>query len=118
MALDALLARFEGRAVTPVTPAVTLDVTVRPAWIGACTPVTPVTAEYRLAANDPEPPQDPAAWRELAQAYHAHHFNCQTCQAAGRGAMYGLRCGVGASLWTKYTNQSTPQRKVKHENPH
>lgn len=61
-----------------------------------------------LAANDPdlppEPPADPNAWRELAQAYHAHHFNCQKCIAAGRGAMYGLRCGVGMALWTNYQN--------------
>ena len=59
-----------------------------------------------LAANDPnpppEPPADPNAWRELAQAYHAHHFNCSACIAAGRGVMYGLRCGVGAALWTVY----------------
>ena len=61
-----------------------------------------------LAANDlnpdPEPPPDPNAWRELAQAYHAHHFGCSTCIAAGRGAMYGLRCGTGAALWINYQN--------------
>ncbi|MHB1199169.1 MAG: hypothetical protein ACYCZ6_06340 [Polaromonas sp.] len=49
---------------------------------------------------------DPNAWRELAQAYHAHHFQCGVCKAAGRGAGYGPRCGVGASLWTNY--QGTP----------
>lgn len=60
-----------------------------------------------FAVNDPapEPPADPSAWRELAQAYHAHHFNCPTCIAAGRGAAYGLRCGTGAALWTNYQNQ-------------
>ena len=61
-----------------------------------------------LAANDPnpppEPPSDPNAWRELAQAYHAHHFKCSTCIAAGRGAVYGMRCGAGAALWTSYQN--------------
>ena len=61
-----------------------------------------------LAANDlnpdPEPPPDPNAWRELAQAYHAHHFGCSTCIAAGRGAVYGLRCGTGAALWNAYQN--------------
>lgn len=59
-----------------------------------------------LAANDPvpEPPADPNAWRELAQAYHEHHFGCSTCVAAGRGVVYGLRCGVGAALWTSYQN--------------
>ena len=52
------------------------------------------------AANAPEPSANPAAWRELAQAYHAHHFACKTCIAAGQGR--GLRCGCGAALWTKY----------------
>lgn len=45
MALDALLARLEGRAVTPVTADETPDVTRKPAPMLACTPVTPVTAE-------------------------------------------------------------------------
>lgn len=56
------------------------------------------------AANDPpsEPPTDPNAWRELAAAYNAHHFKCSTCIAAGRGAQYGLRCGVGAALWASH----------------
>ena len=62
--------------------------------------------DWLQAANDPnpppEPPADPHAWRELAEAYHDHHFNCSTCIAAGRGAMYGLRCGVGAALMTVY----------------
>ena len=59
------------------------------------------------AVNDPvpeppEPPLDPNAWRELAAAYHLHHFKCSTCIAAGRGAVYGLRCGAGAALWNAY----------------
>lgn len=60
--------------------------------------------DWLHAANDPlpEPPLDPNAWRELAAAYHQHHFACPTCIAAGRGAVYGLRCGVGAALWTSY----------------
>ena len=57
-------------------------------------------------ANDPEPPGDPSTWHELAKAYNEHHFACKTCQAAGRGSQYGLRCGVGASLWRAY------QRKI------
>jgi len=55
------------------------------------------------AANDPEPSQDPANWRELAAEYHAHHFHCPACIAAGQGR--GLRCGVGMSLWTTYQTQ-------------
>ena len=57
---------------------------------------------FLQAANEIEPPTDPGAWRELARAYHLHHFECPTCQAAGRGTRYGLRCGVGTALWTTY----------------
>ena len=59
---------------------------------------------HELEVSESEPAADPNAWRELAQAYHAHHFNCSTCIAAGRGAGYSLRCGVGAALWTSYQN--------------
>jgi len=55
----------------------------------------------------PEPPFDPDAWRELAEAYHAHHFSCAYCIAAGRGNRYGVHCGVGAALWTSYENTQT-----------
>ena len=58
--------------------------------------------EFLKAANEIEPPADPGAWRELARAYHLHHFECGTCKAAGRGTPYGLRCGVGTALWTTY----------------
>ena len=64
--------------------------------------------DWLQAANDPnpppEPPADPNAWKELAEAYSAHHFSCAHCIAAGLGARYGLRCGVGAALWTNYQN--------------
>ena len=97
-----------------------------------CTPDTPDTscfvdtrinaqfAQFGEAVNDPastqppdlvqppnpapEPPTDPNAWRELAAAYHQHHFKCPVCIAAGRGAGYGLRCGTGAALWTSYSD--------------
>ena len=49
--------------------------------------------------------QTPRDWRELAAEYHLHHFTCKTCQAAGRGSQYGLRCGTGSALWTNYQNQ-------------
>lgn len=42
-------------------------------------------------------------WRMLGKAYQAHHWTCATCIAAGLG--YGLRCGVGASLWTAYKGE-------------
>ena len=56
---------------------------------------------FPLAENYPAQKQtaNPNAWRELAQAYYAHHFNCPVCIAAGRGTGYGLRCGTGAALW-------------------
>ena len=62
--------------------------------------------DWLQAANDPapEPTADPKDWRELAQAYNAHHFKCAVCIAAGRGAVYGLRCGTGAALWNAYQN--------------
>ena len=50
----------------------------------------------------PEPPTDPADWRELAAAYHAHHFKCPICKAAGRDSQYGQRCGAGMALWRLY----------------
>lgn len=63
MALDALLARFEGRVVTPVTPDAIADVTPKPAPMLVCTPVTPVTAENDDTADKAtgEPLPDPAA---------------------------------------------------------
>lgn len=62
MALDALLARLEGRAVTPVTADAIADVTPKPAPMLACTPVTPVTAENDDTADKAtgEPLPDPA----------------------------------------------------------
>jgi hypothetical protein len=45
---------------------------------------------------------EPADWRALDAAYQAHHFNCKTCIAAGRGSRYGQRCSVGSALWRAY----------------
>lgn len=111
-----------GAADTPDTPAKTMGYHLKPAWTGACTPDTPdtpvlcetrtlaQTGQWGEASNDanamdaatpaslPELPD----WRTLDKAYLAHHTHCHICQAAGRGARYGLRCGVGAALWTAY----------------
>ena len=38
-----------------------------------------------------------------AKPYHAHHFHCPDCIAAGRGIGYGRRCAVGLALWNDYT---------------
>ena len=70
--------------------------------VGLSRVVLPVAE--KLAEESLEPPTNPNAWRELATAYHHHHFACPVCIAAGRGAGYGLRCGVGAALWTSYQN--------------
>ena len=53
----------------------------------------------------PVVPADPIAWQALADAYHAHHFCCLTCIAAGRGLMYWERCAPGMFLWTAYDEQ-------------
>ena len=50
-----------------------------------------------------------------AKAYHAHHFNCRTCIAAGRGTLYGWRCAVGLALWTTYTGVDEFQTKGGHD---
>jgi hypothetical protein len=56
-----------------------------------------------LAVSPPTILEKPADWQALDAAYLAHHFNCPTCIAAGRGERYGLRCGTGAALWRAYT---------------
>ncbi len=63
--------------------------------------------DWLTAANDEATqaltsPDDPADWHELDAAYMTHHFNCKTCIAAGGGIRYGMRCGVGVSLWRAY----------------
>jgi hypothetical protein len=62
-----------------------------------------LTAANEAASQAPNPPENPSDWKELAAAYHAHHFNCPTCIAAGRGPRYGQRCGVGMALWRVYS---------------
>ena len=68
----------------------------------------------RLAASKTQllealSPPEPAAidWRELDRVYLAHHFNCPTCIAAGRGR--GLRCGTGSVLWAAYSAATEPK---------
>jgi len=75
--------------------------------------------DWVKAANDaeiaaPEPPSNPASptdWHAADAAYQAHHFNCPTCIAAGRGSRYGLRCGLGATLWRAYVQADQPGTK-------
>ena len=63
--------------------------------------------DWVKAANDASPPD----WHALDAAYLAHHFNCPTCIAAGRGSRYGLRCGTGAALWCAYAQADQPGGK-------
>lgn len=90
-----------------------LKLAVTPERALKVTPASSLTAELRdlIRASkdvlidwlDADAANDPSDWHELAAAYHAHHFNCRFCIAAGRGAQYGLRCGVGAALWRAYS---------------
>lgn len=57
-------------------------------------------------ARDEGPAPD---WRMLDKAYLLHHMACAVCQAAGRGAHYGPRCGTGASLWSAYSAAQVPR---------
>ena len=61
-----------------------------------------LTAANDAASQETDPPENPLDWKEMATAYHAHHFNCPTCIAAGRGSRYGQRCGAGMALWRAY----------------
>ena len=62
-----------------------------------------LTSANDSASHVPNPPENPSDWKELAAAYHAHHFHCPTCIAAGRGSQYGQRCGAGMALWRAYS---------------
>jgi len=122
MALKNLMMRLQCRAAdtldtsvknmgyqrkAPIHAGCTLDTPDTPCFVDtpAIVQIEPLgEAVNDLATEPPEPPTDPHAWRELATAYHLHHFKCSTCIAAGRGAVYGLRCGTGAALWTSYQN--------------
>jgi hypothetical protein len=50
--------------------------------------------------------------QSAARAYHAHHFNCHICIAAGRGNRYGRRCAVGFALWDTYSRCGSPSPVV------
>lgn len=52
--------------------------------------------------------------QSAAQAYHAHHFNCHPCIAAGRGTRNGRRCAVGLALWNDYTGAEVLQTEGNH----
>lgn len=53
-------------------------------------------AEFRID------PFDSLDWRQKAAEYHAHHFSCTTCIAAGLMSDRGTRCRHGTLLWEVY----------------
>ena len=99
----------------------------QPAWALACTADTAdtckkINADIQTTEASPTPTQTGPSrpfrqrgpWltgteQSAAQAYHAHHFNCHTCIAAGRGIRYGRRCAVGLALWSDYTEADNLQ---------
>lgn len=116
-----------------------LNLSLAPAGGLAVAPSSHLTADLRdlirsskallidwvKSANDadsasPEPPSNPASptdWHTLDAAYLAHHFNCLTCIAAGRGSRYGLRCGTGAALWRAYSEAQLPGPQYSNSTP-
>jgi hypothetical protein len=61
-----------------------------------------LTVANSAASHAPDAPDKRVDWKVLAAAYHAHHFNCSTCTAAGRGSRNRQRCGAGMALWRAY----------------
>ena len=108
MSLVSLLKKGSLRGTATATPAIFAT----SAPLGLSTIATVAVAKRdELPANDPELPPDPQAWRELAQAYHAHHLNCPSCIAAGSSSRYGQCCGAGMALWGSYQDLNLIQQK-------
>lgn len=120
------VATVPGGADTPDTPPEIVRYQAQSALAVGCTLDTPAAPEKinteAHAANDlllgdllTTTPNGPrrifrkrgpwltATEQSAAQAYHAHHFNCPICIAAGRGNQYGERCAQGLALWSDYT---------------
>lgn len=74
---------------------------------GDCPDAFPTLEPAGWNVEPPAVPADPMVWRASAASYHAHHFSCPTCIAAGRGLEYGMRCGPGLLLWDAYAKQLT-----------
>lgn len=110
MSLAQLVKRLQRRGqVVNVSTVVMAAHEPAPASPPTATPLTPAAPLAVVAI-------DLVDWRVLDAAYMAHHINCLTCQAAGRGASYSLRCGTGAALWREYEGaamQPTSVPKIK-----
>jgi len=110
---------------TSVTAVENQTLQPEPAWVLGCTLVTSVTVESinteahakndllssELLTAQPEKAKrlfkQRGPWladtaQSAARMYHIHHFNCNTCIAAGRDNRYVNRCTVGLELWNTY----------------
>ena len=121
------VAAMHGGTDTPDTPPENMRYQAQPAWALGCTLDTPDTPEKinadiqtTEAAATPIQTEPKRLFRQrgqwltgaeqsAAQAYHAHHFNCHQCIAAGRGIRYGRRCIVGLALWSDYNGSGDLQ---------
>lgn len=121
------IAAMPGGEDTPDTPPENVRYQAQPAWALGCTLDTPDTPEKinadvqtteaasTLTQTEPKRlfrqrgPCLTCEEHSAAQAYHAHHFNCHACIAAGRGTRYGRRCAVGLALWNDYTGADNLQ---------
>lgn len=61
------------------------------------------SSRYKAGSLGDRAARELAYWsddqRRIAyRSYHAHHFNCRLCIAAGRGSQYGQRCDEGLEL--------------------
>ncbi len=112
------VATINGGTDTPDTPPEIVRYQAQPAWALGCALDTPDNPEKinadiqstEAAATQTEPRRlfrQRGLWltgteQSAAHDYHAHHFNCPTCIAAGQSTMYGGRCVVGLALWNTY----------------
>lgn len=125
------VATLPGGIDTPDTPPENARYQRKATIHAGCTLDTPATPEKinteAHAANEPltggnltAPPEPKRIFRQrgprlnpaeqqAARAYHAHHFHCHQCIAAGRGDRYGRRCAVGLGLWNDYNGAGDTQ---------
>lgn len=87
----------------------------KPSELSALTTTTKAQPHAKKPLFRQRGPWLTATEHSAAQAYHAHHFNCHTCIAAGRGIRYGRRCAVGLAFWRDYTGADDLQTEgVNH----
>ena len=97
-----------------VATVATVTVAITENWSAANDPTSPKALEPQPApamvtglVTAKQPKKTTPDWQALDAAYQAHHVNCPTCIAAGKGC--GLRCGTGAALWAAYNAVAMPK---------